>query len=168
MLQTITQKISIEAMYLNTDIETHIFNKLKKIMEGRCTFDDGYIISVKRLIRIESNTIACANSLVVFEVTYERDVLKPEKGQIFSGKVCMVFQHGIFVDIYEKMKVLVPAKSMHGYYYNEDENKFMGEDKVIESGLEISIDIVMTKYEKKEYNCIGKLHGTNSDEEESN
>ena len=44
----------------------------------------------------------------------------------------------------------------------------MGEDKVIESGLEISIDIVMTKYEKKEYNCIGKLHGTNSDEEESN
>lgn len=156
--QTITQKISIESNYLDSDIQTHIFNKLKKNMEGMCTFKDGYIISVKRIISIDSNTIARANSVVIFDVTYERDVLKPVKGQMLSGKVCMVFQHGIFVDIYGKMKILVPAKSMSGYDYKADENKFFNKDKVIELGLEICIDIVMTKYEKKEFSCIGKLN----------
>lgn len=156
--QTITQKISIESKYLDSDIETHIFNKLKKNMEGRCTFDDGYIINIKRIVRIDSNKIARANSIVIFDVIYERDVLKPVEGQILNGKVCMVFQHGIFVDIYGKMKVLVPVKYMKGYNYNEDENKFVGKHKNIELGLEISIDIMLTKYEKKEFSCIGKLH----------
>lgn len=157
MLQTITQKISIQAMYLDSNIKLHLLNKIKKSMEGKCTFNDGYIIEVKRIISIGDNTIGCANSLVIFNVTYEAEVLKPEDGSILTGKVCMVFQHGIFVDIRGKMKVLVPAASISGYVYQEDKNVFIKNDKIIENDLDVSIEIMKTKYEKKQFSCIGKL-----------
>lgn len=157
MIQTITQKVTIKAMYLDSNIKTHLLNKLKESMEGKCTFDEGYIIDVKRIISIGDNTIGCANSLVIFNVTYEAEVLKPEEGHILSGNVCMVFQHGIFVDICGKMKVLVPSASMNDYKYQEDNNMFKKVGHIIQNDVEVSIEIVKTKYEKKQFSCIGKL-----------
>lgn len=157
MIQLITQEVSIESMYLDSDIKDHILDKLKKTMTGKCTLNDGYIIEVKRIVALGENRIGCANSLVIFEVTYEAEIIKPEKGQNMSGKVCMVFQHGIFVDVCGKMKVLVPAASMSTYTYSSDDNSFESPDNTIVHGVEIEIEIVMTKYEKKQFSCIGKL-----------
>lgn len=151
------QEVSIASRYLDSDIKDHIFDKLKKTMEGKCTFNSGYIIEVKRIVALGENRIGCANSLVIFEVTYEADILKPEKGHHMSGNVCMVFQHGIFVNVCGKMKVLVPAASMNAYTYSPDENSFKSPDNDILHGVEIKIEIVMTKYEKKQFSCIGKL-----------
>ena len=165
MVKKITQKVSIEPKYLDSDINNHIFNKLKKNMEGTCTLDNGYIISVNKLINVRDNKIGCANS-VIFDVTYEVDMLKPTKGQILFGKVCMVFAHGIFV-VCETMKVLVPATTMTAYTWQPDENIFKSATKSIKNNVDISIEIVMTKYEKKQFSCIGKLHEEESESDES-
>jgi DNA-directed RNA polymerase subunit E'/Rpb7 len=157
MTKQIKQNISIESRYLDSDIQNHVFNKLKKNMEGKCTFDDGYIIEVKKIINLGNNHIGCTDSLTVFNVLYEADVLKPEKGDIFVGKVCMIFQHGIFVDIKGKMKVLIPSNSINTYVYNQNDNIFENSDNSIKNGIEVSIEITMTKYEKKQYSCIGNL-----------
>ena len=82
MLKHINQKVSIESEYLNSNTENHILDKLKKIMEGKCTLDNGYIIDVKRIINLGDNTIGGANSLVIFDLTYEAEILRPENGQI--------------------------------------------------------------------------------------
>jgi DNA-directed RNA polymerase subunit E'/Rpb7 len=153
MLKNINQKVSIESKYLNSNTENHILDKLKKIMEGKCTLDNGYIIDVKRIINLGDNTIGGANSLVIFDVTYEVEILRPENGQILSGTVCMIFHHGIFVDIKGKMKVLIPSASMSSYIYNPSDNSF----GPISKGINVSIEIVMIKYEKKQFSCIGKL-----------
>lgn len=157
MIQLITQEVSIESRYLDSDIKDHILDKLKKTMEGKCTLNSGYIIEVKKVTSLGENKIGCANSLVIFEVTYEAGILKPEKGQYMSGKVCMVFQHGIFVDVCGKMKVLIPSASMDEYTYSSDENAFESTCNTIVQGVELEIEIVMTKYEKKQFSCIGKL-----------
>jgi DNA-directed RNA polymerase subunit E'/Rpb7 len=158
MLQQIEQKVSIESKYLDSSIKDHILNKLKKTMEGKCTFENGYIIDVKKIIKLGDNKIGCANSLIIFNVTYEACVLKPVKGDILKGCVCMVFQHGIFVDVY-KMKVLIPTTSMLSYIYNKSKNIFESDnDSSIIQGIELTIEIVMIKYEKKQFSCIGKLH----------
>lgn len=160
MIKIINQKVSIEAMYLDSDIEYHLLAKLKRIMKDKCTADDGYFININKITCIGDNTIENANSLVICDVIYEAEVLKPTKGQILSGKVCMVFQHGIFVDIYGKMKVLVPSTSMNNYTYNESDNNFTSPlllEKTIENGVDIDINIVDIKYEKKQFSCIGKL-----------
>jgi len=153
MIDNIKQKVSIEAKYLDSDVKNHILDKLKKMMEGKCTLDNGYIINVRRIIDLGDNTIGCANSLVIFNVTYEVDIIRPEIGQKLSGAVCMVFNHGIFVDVSGKMKVLIPATSMLSHVYNQTTNSFGS----ISKGVDVSIEIVMIKYEKKQFSCIGKL-----------
>lgn len=157
MNQIIKQKLPIDAKYLDSNIEDHVLAKLKRIMEGKCTFSNGYIISVNKVVELGDNTISSANSLVVFDVMYEAKVLKPEAGKILEGIVCMVFQHGIFVDVCGKMKVLIPAPSMVGYMYNQDNNSFSCDIDIIEMGSELHIEIVETKYEKKQFSCIGKI-----------
>lgn len=160
MIQIIKQKVSIDAMYLDKDIEDHILLKLKKTMEGRCTFDNGYIITVNKIINVGSNTIGSANSLIIFDITYEANTLRPEKGVVLSGKVCMVFKHGIFVDICGKMKVLVPSNFIEGYEYQQDSNSFTFLESIIKNDVEVSVDIVDMKYDKKQFSCIGKLNST--------
>jgi DNA-directed RNA polymerase subunit E'/Rpb7 len=146
MIVTIKHKVSIEAKYLDNNIEEHLLNKIKTRVVGKCYIDHGYILNVTKIINIGNNTISSVNSFVVFDVTYEADVLKPEIGDIYSGSVCMIFQHGIFVDVKNKLKVLVPIKSM-----NKKENS------KISISSELSIRIIMIKYEKKEFSCIGEL-----------
>jgi DNA-directed RNA polymerase subunit E'/Rpb7 len=160
MIQIIKQKVSIDAMYLDKDIEDHILLKLKKTMEGICTFDNGYIITVNKIINVGSNTIGSANSLIIFDITYEANTLRPEKGVVLSGKVCMVFKHGIFVDICGKMKVLVPSNFIEGYEYQQDSNSFTFLESIIKNDVEVSVDIVDMKYDKKQFSCIGKLNST--------
>lgn len=158
MIQQIMQKVIVECKYLDSNIETHIFNKLKKTMEGICTFNTGYIIEVKKIIALGSNTIGNSNSLVIFNVSYQAEVLKPCEGQILTGKVCMIFQHGIFVDVFNRMKVLIPVTSMQDYTYNQSDSTFESETKSrITLDKELSIEIVMIKYEKKQFSCIGKI-----------
>ena len=161
MIQLITHKVSIEPMYLDSNIKDHILNKLKKTMTGKCTLNNGYIIEVKRIVNIGENRIGCAKSLIIFNVTYEAEILKPQKGQCIRGKVCMIFQNGIFVDVCGKMKVLIPIASMKEYTYSSIENSFKSSNNTIVTGVDINIEIVMTKYEKKQFSCIGKLLDSN-------
>ena len=150
------QKVSIESKFLDNKITDHLFDKLQKTMTGKCTLEYGYIMKINKLIMVGDNSITSANSLVVFDIIYEAEVLKPVVGQNLSGAVCMVFKHGIFVDIYNKMKVLIPVSSMKSYVF--DNSRFVHDnDTEISVGVDVTITIVMIKYEKKEFSCIGKL-----------
>jgi DNA-directed RNA polymerase subunit E'/Rpb7 len=157
MLLIIKNKVSIEAKYLDKKIEEHLLNKIRTTVVGKCYLEYGYILNVTKIIDIGSNTISSVNSFVVFDVTYEADVLKPEIGDVFSGSVCMIFQHGIFVNVKNKLKVLVPAKSMKTYVFEDDYFFNKKENTKITNSCELSIRITMIKYEKKEFSCIGEL-----------
>jgi DNA-directed RNA polymerase subunit E'/Rpb7 len=156
MLIHIKQKVSIHSKYLDQNIRIHLLNKLKETFIGKCTLEYGYIIGINKIIKLGENSIAPANSLVIFDLIYEADVLKPEIGQVLSGKVCMIFQHGIFVEIQDKMKVLIPVTSISSYRF--EETRYVNDnDDEISLGNELLIVIVMIKYEKKAFNCIGKI-----------
>ena len=167
MLKTvqIKQKVSLESKYLDKNIKDHILKILKNSMYTYCTFSNGYIIDVKRIISLGENTISSANSLVVFNVTYEADILKPAIGDIMNGKVCMVLQNGdgIIVDICSKMQILIPAYNMKPFIYKTDclsyelNNTKTKEIITISRDSNVSVEIIACKYEKKAYSCIGKL-----------
>jgi DNA-directed RNA polymerase subunit E'/Rpb7 len=157
MIVNIKHKIYIDAKYLDSNIKEHLLNKIKRTEVGQCYIDYGYILDVIKIINIGDNTISSVNSFVVFDVTFEAYVLKPKIGDIFSGSVCMLFQHGIFVDVKNKLKVLIPAESMKTYVYENDCFLNIKENSKIVRSSEISIRINMIKYEKKEFSCIGEL-----------
>ena len=152
----IKQKVSIESKFLDNNVTKHLFDKLQKTMTGKCTLEYGYILKINKIITVGENSITPANSSVVFDLIYEAEVLKPNVGDDLSGTVCMVFKHGIFVDIQGKIKVLIPVSSMESYTF--DNSRFVHNNGTeISVGINVTITIVMIKYEKKQFSCIGKL-----------
>lgn len=156
MIVNIDQKVSIDPKFLDSNISYHLLQKIRS-MEGKCTFDYGYIITVNKIVELGENIIAPANSLVVYNVKYEADTIKPEKGMELRGEICMVFQHGVFVDILKKLKVLIPVASLEGYTFTGDSFVSKEDDENIKVGSEVNIRITIVKYDKKSFSCIGEL-----------
>jgi len=159
MITEITQKVSIDCKYLDSNISHHLLKKIKENMEGKCYLEYGYIITVENIVNIGANIISPANSLVVYDVTYQADTIKPEKGLLLSGEICMIFPQGVFVNILDKMKVLIPVNNLEDYSF--DDGDFVCENKenlVLDKSVDIEISMV--KYEKKNFSCIGKILST--------
>ena len=161
MIVSINQKVSIESKYLDSNVGYYILKKIKNNMENKCTIEHGYITKVIRILKIISNLITPANSLVIYDVIYEAETIKPVKGLRLTGKICMVFEHGVFIDIINRMKVLIPTSKLKGYKYSS--SSFTDEyGNVLKVNTEVDIIIDMIKYEKKEYSCIGELIKVNT------
>jgi DNA-directed RNA polymerase subunit E'/Rpb7 len=150
----IEQQVYLEPKYLNLNLDTHILEKLQTCIIGTCDYENGYILGVNKILKIGDNKLSQTSSCI-FTVSYLATVLKPEIGRQFIGKVCMVFNDGLFIEVYNKMKVLVPYTTFDTFTFEHD--KFKKDNLTIGEGSEVNIEITMIKYEKKNFNCIGKL-----------
>jgi len=157
MIINIEKKINLEYEFLDQNIETHLFNKIKKTFEGECIKEHGYILSVLRLIEIKDNIISNANSELLFTAVFEADVLKPEINSIFMGKVVMILPTGIFVETQNILKILIPKNGFIGYEYNQAENSYSKNDNKIMKDSIVKVSITKTKYAKKSFSCFGNL-----------
>lgn len=155
----IQEILCLEPMYLNSNIKNHILEKLKIKFINTCTKRYGYIFKVNRIIEFFDNSISSACHGTNFNITFEIDTLKPEINKIFSGIVCMVISKGIFINIYDKMKVLVPLDKMNGYIYDQSSNSYTKNTNNSIIGLNsiVSVKIIGIKYSKKEFSCFSEL-----------
>ena len=165
MLVQIAQRISIDPMYMDKDIENHILNKLKTSTENTCTYTHGYINKIIRLVKIIDNLVGTPGSSIFFNIIYEAETIRPVNGLVLNGTVCMIFEQGIFVDILNKIKIIIPISFLTDFKYIPSYEKsgpvFVHEKLVITSGININIEIVRTKYEEKQFSCIGKINLNN-------
>lgn len=106
--------------------------------------------------RILDNYISGVNSSIIFIVEIDVDNLKPELGDIFSDKVCMIFSGGLFVDVKNKMKVLIPSNSLSKIGETFVDNK----NNIIKNNDIIKVKIIGVKYSttKKNFSCFGELN----------
>jgi DNA-directed RNA polymerase subunit E'/Rpb7 len=154
---TIDKKIFIEPKFLDSKILSHIYKMLQEQMVGKCDQNYGYVLKVYESINIIGNTLASASSGVFFNIRFDIKILKPKIGNIYQGKVCMIFPEGIFVEVSNKMKVLIRIDKMNGYKYSKNKNNFKKNDKSISKDDTVEITIDMIKFEKQNFNCIGSL-----------
>jgi DNA-directed RNA polymerase subunit E'/Rpb7 len=151
------EKITLEPKYLNDGYIEHIRTKLSDKMSGQCNQKYGYILGIEDEIKIHGNEVSSANAGIFFDVEFSIISLKPKKGQQLDGTVCMVFQHGVFVLVEEKMKVLIPTDKMPGYKFSTTKNRFKKGSRKISVGDTISVVLEMIKYEHQSFDCIGSL-----------
>jgi DNA-directed RNA polymerase subunit E'/Rpb7 len=154
---TIDKKIYLEPKYLDSKLVSHIYKILQEQMVGKCDQNYGYILKIYESLNIIGNTVASASSGVFFNVRFDIKTLKPKIGGIYQGTVCMVFQEGIFVEVSNKMKILIRIDKMNDYKYSKSKNIFKKNDKTISKDDTVEILIEMIKYEKQNFNCIGSL-----------
>ena len=162
--KVIERKICLEHEFLCKDMIRHLFQKTKRVCENDCTKEDGYILLVKKIKKIKENYISSVDGSIIFIVDIEVDTLKPEIDDIYRDKVCMVFSGGIFINIKDKIKVLIPLNTLVNYKFDSSTKTFISDDKkVIKEHDEIDIKISGIKYSKKNFSCFGELNIENVD-----
>ena len=154
---TIEKRICIEPKFLNTKIREHLLEKIRKEFLEKCDQTYGYITKIFDKIKIVENIISTADIGVFFRVKFDALVFKPEVGTEYKGEVCMISLHGIFVEVFEKMKVLIPTAKMGSYKFDKSETNFKKGKKTISIKDTVTISIDMIRYEKQNFSCIGSL-----------
>ena len=157
MLTVIERRICIGHDYLYRDIKDALLDKIKEVTLNECTKDHGYILSVKKIVTIKDNYISNANCDNIFTVLFEAETLKPENGSILQGEVCMIFNGGIFLNVKNKQKILIPLTNLKAYVFDHTKKQFVKGYKIIKEGDIIDIVITGTKYSKQSFSCFGDL-----------
>ena len=147
----IERRVYLETKYLDSDIMTHLYKKICSLTTGECTKDYGYILVVNKIIKIINNEDT------IFTLLFDADTLKPETGSKLSGNVCMIFKDGIFVNISNRQKVLIPSVTLKDYSYDEISVKYINDNRTIKEGDIIDVLITGCKFNKKGFICIGSL-----------
>lgn len=160
-LNLVKKRICLEPEYLDSNYKTYIFKKIKDNIENECDKEHGYFIDLKKIVKIEDNNIT-SNSQIIFNVEFEVETLLPEKDKEFEGTICMVFGSGVFVNVKNKLKILLPISELSGYVYEQATNSFISKDKKTKYNSLKKDDVIMVKildlkYSKKQFSCFGKI-----------
>lgn len=152
------RKLSIPSNFLDANLKSHITKKLKDITNNECSKEYGYFIDIKKICNIKDNYIS-SNCENIFIVEFEAEVLKPDIGKEFEGIVCMLFGGGIFLNIHNRLKVLIPLSSLPDFEYVQTKNHFINKNnkKVINQNDKLKVVISGTKYSKQNFSCFGNL-----------
>lgn len=147
----IKKRIFLPPKCLDSNITKHILKYLKLKTRNKCTKDYGYILSIKNIISIESI------ESTIFNVIFKAKTLKPVVGAIFDGIVCKVYKDGLFIDIMNTQKMLIPSSLMNDYIYNEEDNLYYKENKKICKDTKVKAIVTAVQYNKQKFSCFGEL-----------
>jgi DNA-directed RNA polymerase subunit E'/Rpb7 len=155
--ELIQRRISLESKHLDSKLYDNIFNKLKTTTKNDCTQEYGYILDIIRIVNIKNHKIGRANSCNIFNIEFEAETLKPEPGKKFRGKVCMIYNDGIFVIIKNKQKMLIPKNLLTDYDFISNTYVNKKTEKTIHVDDEIDVIVTACKYNKKSFGCFGSI-----------
>jgi DNA-directed RNA polymerase subunit E'/Rpb7 len=151
MKAEITRRVYLDPKFLDENIMNHLLKRCSELSVGECTKDYGHILSVNRILDVLNNEDT------IFTVRFEAETLKPKTGDKLSGKVCMLYKDGIFVQVSEKQKMLIPASSIKGYVYDDASRTYSKGKKKIKDGDNIEAIVTASQYSKQNFSCIGCL-----------
>lgn len=152
----ILKKVKIKPCLLNR-VHEYISSVLYKQMIGECSSEYGYILKINDYDIID-NCITQTNSDIILDVIFDIDNFKPEVGSIYKSKIFAVYDAGIFVDVFNYQKVLIPMHFLSDdFIYNECLQRIesKGGDKFYTKDMYIDIVIKGIKYVNGKFNCFG-------------
>ena len=156
----IQKQVCIEPKFMDSNIMEHIMDELTRICSLECNKDYGYIIKINRIIKILDNYINM-DSNIVFDIKFEASCLNPKADRVLTGKVCMVFPDGIFIDVIKKMQILIPKHSIIGYSFVKKTNSFVkeegGQSITISEGKQMKVNITASQYSNQRFSVFGTI-----------
>ena len=151
MTVLIQRRVCLEPRFLDSNIRQHILDKVSEDVSEECTQKNGYILNVSRIVRIISSEGA------IFIVELEAETFKPIGGAEVEGTVCMVYQDGIFINIRDKQKMLIPTSTLPEHEFDEVGRAFHVGDTKITVGDTIRAVVTAAKYSSGKFSCFGSL-----------
>lgn len=157
----IEKRICLESRFLDSNYEQHLLNKANQDTKNECSQKYGFIIRIVKIDKILDHEINRVNADNVFTVKFEAETLKPEPDKIFRGSVCMVYKDGIFINVLNKQKILIPAYVLaDNYSFNEEKNLYISNndpDDIIKEGTILNVKITASQYNNLNFSCFGTI-----------
>lgn len=147
----ITRRVYLDPKFLDSNIMDHLLKRCSELSVGECTKEHGHILSVSKIIKVLNNEDT------IFTVQFEAETLKPSVGDKLSGKVCMLYKDGIFVQVSDRQKMLIPAITIKGYTYDDSSHTYFNGNKKITEGDIIEAIVTASQYSKQNFSCISSL-----------
>ena len=80
------RRICIDHKYLDSNIHSYLLEKIKEVTLNECTKENGYILSIIKIVKIKDSYISNANCDNIFTILFEVENLKPENGNNLKVK----------------------------------------------------------------------------------
>lgn len=152
----IEKRVCLNSKYLTTNIMKHLLDKISESSLDNCSKEYGYILNIKKINNIISHEIGRANTDNIFNINFEVEIFKPEKDLEVVGTICMMFKDGIFIDIFNKQKMLIPVSTLSNYTF--DNNIYSDKNgKQLNINDNINAIITAVMFTNKKYSCFGRI-----------
>ncbi len=132
-----SKTVDIPPCKLGANILKDITEMVKQKYEKSCTKNHGYMYNVGN-VRIDSLRTEYTSPNACAHVSFSASTLKPDVGNEFNATVVKSMKQGIMLQV-NMFKVFAP------------------EHAPIPDGSNVRVRIEATKYDKNQYNCIGKI-----------
>jgi len=155
-IKNVNTSICISPSDLGYNLFENLKERIKEKLLNNCFEKYGYINRIMGINKIIDTCISPTLPDVIITLDVSLECLFPYKDRTYTGKICMIFNRGIFTQINDKLKVLVPIDKIDGFEFNELTNTF--DDKKgnsLKKGDEIDVNIYDYKYSNKNFNCLG-------------
>jgi len=152
-------------------VDTHVEKYAREHVINSCDEKDGYITSIDN-VTVESIDVCETTSFLNVNVNIESTCVKPETGSKYSGRICLIFDMGILINVAGVLKVLVPmndnvciinGKERRMLYYSETGLLKTIDDQrpsiVLQKNDMLSVEVtgVQYNYSTNSYNCFGNI-----------
>ena len=157
---TITKRIILESKYIDKEIRNHLLNKLNDTVLKDCSREHGYILKILEITHIVEHFIERSNSQNIFVVEFRAEVLKPIEGLRIKANICMVYKDGLFLNIMDKQKMLIPKSNLTEYNFDDTNQIYVHKkikDKSLKQEDEVEAIITAVGYNSKKFSCFGKI-----------
>lgn len=157
MLETIDirRNICINHKNLDSNYKKHLLEKINILTKDECSKKYGHIIEILEIVKIIDNKISSAKANIIFDVIFKAKVLKPIKNKYYDANVCMITEDGIFLEVLNKINILIPKSDLSEYEIKDDRYIHKNTKKSIKYGDIIKVCIRDTKYSNKNFSSIG-------------
>jgi len=145
---------------IGPDWKKNLEAALGQSMLGSCTVEHGYIISIRRVVRIVDQMITRLDGNVKFFLDVEAVVLRPSIGQEVDAFIEMIFPHGVFCS-FKMLRMMIPLSMCAGFEISRTftESCLMRrkENLILRKGDKVRVKIQDVRFENNQYTCLASL-----------
>ncbi|KAI5171405.1 DNA-directed RNA polymerase II subunit RPB7 [Nematocida sp. LUAm3] len=159
-IRKLQERIVVSPKLLGKRIDEVVKEKIVEEIEGKCTADSGYVISLISIDALSSSQIEPENASATFLVEYSALILLPQKNEVLNAVVHEINKIGIFCFI-GPFSIFISMYQIPGHFSEaEESSSILSNDggPPITKGCIVRVKLIGVKIEPAKIFGIGTLN----------